>query len=237
MRIDVISLFPAMFAGVLGESMLKIAQDQGAVAVHVHDLRDYTLDPHRKVDDRPYGGGPGMVLAPDPVFRAYEAIAPLGPPGARRFLLSPGGRRLDQAFARELATAPGLLLVCGHYEGFDERIRRGLPLEELSIGDYVLTGGEIPAMVVLDAVIRLLPGVVGDPASVIEESFSDGRLDCPHYTRPRAYRGMEVPEVLLSGDHARIEAWRHEQALLRTRELRRDLLEARPAPDPSGDPS
>lgn len=243
MRIDVITLFPASFEGVLSESILRIAQEKGLVSVHLHNLRDYTLDPHRKVDDRPYGGGPGMVLAPDPVYRAYEAVTGMGAAESRKILLSPQGRPYSQALARELAREQGLLLVCGHYEGFDERIRLGLPFEEVSIGDYVLTGGEIPAMAILDSVIRLLPGVVGDPASVEAESFSAGLLDFPHYTRPREYRGMVVPEVLISGDHAKIQAWRREQALQRTREMRRDLLGpagtggSEPTPNKSGDPS
>ncbi|MBI3273297.1 MAG: tRNA (guanosine(37)-N1)-methyltransferase TrmD [Planctomycetes bacterium] len=233
MRFDVITLFPSMFEGALSESILKIAQEKGLVSIHLHNLRDHTLDPHRKVDDRPFGGGPGMVLAPDPVFRAYEAVIEEmgGAVGVRKVVLSPQGRRYDQALAREFAREKALLLLCGHYEGFDERIRLGLPFEEVSIGDYVLTGGEIPAMAILDSVIRLLPGVVGDPASLEEESFSAGMLDYPHYTRPREYRGMTVPEVLVSGDHAKILEWRREQALRRTKEMRRDLL----GPEGQGD--
>lgn len=223
-RIDVITLFPRMFEGALDESMLKIAQEQGAAAIRLHDLRDYSLDKHRKVDARPYGGGPGMVLCADPVFRAVEAVRAAGAENARLILLTPAGRRFDQAWAQELAREPGLILLCGHYEGFDERVLLGLNPLELSIGDYVLTGGEIPAMAVIDTVVRLQPGVLGDPASTEEESFSDGLLEYPHYTRPREYRGMTVPEVLLQGNHAEISAWRRQQAEERTRKRRRDLL-------------
>lgn len=224
MRFDVITLFPGMFEGVLHESILKIAQEKGRVEFRIFDLRDYTLDKHGKVDDRPYGGGAGMVIAAEPVFRAVEDVRARGSEGSRLVMLDPQGERFDQAMARRLAQEPGLILLCGHYEGFDERVRIGLRPTEISIGDYVLTGGEVPAMAVLDAVVRLLPGVVGDPASIEEESFSGGLLEYPHYTRPRMFRGMEVPEVLLGGNHAEIREWRRREAERRTRERRKDLL-------------
>ncbi len=232
MRIDIITLFPRMFEGVLGESILKIAREKGCIDIRLHDLREYTLDKHRKVDDRPYGGGPGMVITAEPVYRAVAAVRGTGAEKSRLVLLDPQGRRFEQATARELAGGPDLILLCGHYEGFDERIRLGLEPLEISIGDYVLTGGELPAMVVLDAVVRLLPGVVGDPASVEEESFSGGLLEYPHYTRPREFRGMAVPEVLLNGNHAEIREWRRKEAERRTRERRRDLLGEDPAQSP-----
>jgi tRNA (guanine37-N1)-methyltransferase len=219
MQIDIITLFPAMFEGFLGESMIRIAREEKqAVDIAVHNLRDYTLDKHKKVDDRPFGGGPGMVLCPDPVFRAVEAIRALpGRDASELILLSPQGERFSQPVADLLAEGPGFILLCGHYEGFDERIRIGLKPREISIGDYVLTGGEIPAMAVVDAVVRLIPGVLGDDESIQDESFRHGdTLEYPHYTRPREYRGMEVPEVLISGDHAKIDSWRQEQAILRT---------------------
>jgi tRNA (guanine37-N1)-methyltransferase len=220
-KIDVLTLFPAMFAGPLDESIIKRARKKGLLELNVHDLRDWTHDRHRTVDDRPFGGGPGMLMKPEPVFEAVESL--------RRdettvILLSPGGRKFDQQIARELAQQKDLLLVTGHYEGFDERLRQRLADDELSIGDYVLTNGGLPAMVVIDAVTRLLPGVLGDDESSRDESFSHGLLEYPQYTRPAEFRGMKVPDVLISGNHAEIEKWRREQAKLRTKERRPDLL-------------
>lgn len=224
MRFDVVTLFPGMFRGFLAEGLLRIAREKGAVDVAVHDLRDYTLDKHRKVDARPYGGGPGMVIAPEPVFRAVEALRARGREKARLILLTPQGPALTQRKTEDLARArDGLILVCGHYEGFDERVVTGLEPEPLSVGDYVLSGGEPAAMVVLDAVTRLLPGVLGRRASLDEESFGRGLLEYPQYTRPPEFRGLRVPEVLLSGDHRKIREWREERALERTRALRPDL--------------
>jgi tRNA (guanine37-N1)-methyltransferase len=222
MKIDVLTLFPAMFAGPLDESIVQRARTNGVLELAVHNLRDYTHDRHKTVDDRPFGGGPGMLLKPEPVF---EAVEKLGGAGARVILMSPGGRKFDQAIARELSQQAHLVLVCGSYEGFDERIREGLAHDELSIGDYVLTNGALPAMVVVDAVTRLLPGVLGDDESSADESFSHGLLEYPHYTRPAEFRGMKVPDVLLSGNHAEIAKWRAEQAKQRTKARRPDLLQ------------
>ena len=205
----------------MGESLLGKAIEAGIVDVRVHDLRAFATDKHRQVDDEPYGGGPGMVLKPEPVFAAVES---LGNGTKRVILLSPAGRRLDQALVRELAKEPWLLLISGRYEGVDERVVEGLPAEEVSIGDYVLSGGEIPALVVLEAVTRLIPGVVGKEESLGRESFEDGVLDHPHYTRPSEFRGMAVPDVLLSGNHAEVERWRREAAEDKTRRNRPDLL-------------
>ena len=221
MRIDVVTLFPAMFAGPLDESIVKRARESGLLDLKIHNLRDYSHDRHKTVDDRPFGGGPGMLLKPEPIFEAVENIAR---EKTRVVLLSPAGRVFNQAIARELALVDDLMLVCGHYEGFDERIREQLADDELSIGDYVLTNGALPAMVVIDAVTRLLPGALGDDQSAHDESFSHGLLEYPQYTRPAEFRGMKVPEVLLSGNHAEIAKWRNEQARLRTRERRPDLL-------------
>lgn len=222
MKIDVLTLFPAMFAGPLDESIIARARRAGLLDLKIHDLRTWTHDRHRTVDDKPFGGGPGMLLKPEPIFEAVEALAR---PETRVVLLSPAGRKFTQSVARELSSVPDLMLVCGHYEGFDERIRQALAHDELSIGDYVLTNGGLPAMVIVDAVTRLLPGVLGDDQSASEESFSSGLLEYPQYTRPAEFRGMKVPEVLLSGNHAEIAKWRAEQARLRTRERRPDLLE------------
>jgi tRNA (guanine37-N1)-methyltransferase len=221
MKIDVLTLFPAMFAGPLDESIIKRAREAGLLDLKIHQLRDYTHDKHKTVDDRPFGGGPGMLLKPEPIFEAVEKIAR---EKTRVILMSPSGRPFSQAIARELAQEKDLLLVTGHYEGFDERIREQLADDELSIGDYVLTNGALPAMVVVDAVTRLLPGVLGDDESSSEESFSGGLLEYPQYTRPAEFRGMKVPEVLLSGNHAEIAKWRAGQAKLRTKERRPDLL-------------
>ena len=222
MKIDVLTLFPGMFPGPLDESIIKRACESGRLQLGVHDLRDYTHDRHRTVDDRPFGGGPGMLMKPEPLFEAVEALR-----GEKThvILTSPAGRPFRQEIARELAGEEHLLLVCGSYEGFDERVRECLADDELSIGDYVLTNGALPAMVIIDAVTRLLPGVLGDDESSVDESFSDGLLEYPQYTRPAEFRGMSVPEVLLSGDHAAIERWRREQARMRTGQRRPDLLE------------
>ena len=224
LRIDVITIFPEVFEPFLSASMIGIARSRGLVEFRMVNLRDFTEDRHRKVDDRPYGGGPGMVFKPEPVFNAVED-AVSGDPRSRVILLTPEGRTFKQADARDLARESHIVLVCGHYEGFDERIRIGLKPDEISIGDFVLTGGEGAAIVVVDAVVRLLPGALGSAESNVRESFEGGLLDHPHYTRPEEYRGMRVPEVLLSGDHAKIEEWRREQARLRTSERRADLIE------------
>ena len=224
MKIDVLTLFPAMFAGPLDESIIRRARVGGLLDVKIHNLRDWAHDRHKTVDDRPFGGGPGMLLKPEPLFEAIEALRRKS---TRVILLSPAGRKFDQAAARDLAGQKHLLLVTGHYEGFDERVREKLADDELSIGDYVLTNGALPAMVVIDAVARLLPGVLGDDESSQDESFSSGMpgLEYPQYTRPAEFRGMKVPETLLSGNHAEIEKWRREQAKQRTQERRPDLTE------------
>ena len=224
-RIDVVTLFPGMLAGVLGESMLRVARERGVVDIRVIDLRDHTEGRHRVADDYPFGGGGGMVLKPEPLFTAVDALRG---PETRVVLMCPQGPTFTQASAARLARVAHLVLLCGHYEGVDERVRAHLVDEELSIGDYVLTGGELPAMVVLDAVVRLLPGVLGDPAGAAQESFAAGRLDYPQYTRPAEFRGHPVPEVLLSGDHGRIARWRRREALRRTLARRPDLLETVP---------
>jgi tRNA (guanine37-N1)-methyltransferase len=221
-RIDVLTIFPGMFESPLRESLLGRAIERGLIDVRLHDIRDATTDKHRQVDDESYGGGPGMVMKPEPIFAAVEA---LGEGPKRVMLLSPAGRRLDQAFVRALADEPWLVLVCGRYEGVDERVAQGLPAEEVSIGDYVLSGGEVPALVLIEAVTRLVPGVIGKDESHEHDSFEDGILDHPHYTRPPEFRGLAVPEVLLSGNHAEIERWRREAALEKTRRVRPDLLE------------
>lgn len=221
MKIDVLTLFPAMFAGPLDESIIMRARKSGILDLKIHNLRDWTHDRHRTVDDRPFGGGPGMLLKPEPIFEAVESLRR---ETTKVILLSPSGRKFDQAIARELARESDLLLVTGHYEGFDARIRQALAHDELSIGDYVLTNGALPAMVVIDTVARLLPGVLGDDESSHDESFSHGLLEYPQYTRPAEFRGMKVPEVLMSGNHAEIEKWRREQARARTVKDRPDLL-------------
>jgi tRNA (guanine37-N1)-methyltransferase len=221
MKIDVLTLFPAMFAGPLDESIVRRAREARLLDLKIHNLRDWTHDRHKTVDDRPFGGGPGMLLKVEPLFEAIESVQR---EKTRVILLSPSGRKFDQSIARELAQQDDLLLVCGSYEGFDERVREALADDELSIGDYVLTNGALPAMVVIDAIARLLPGVLGDDESSHDESFSRGLLEYPQYTRPAEFRGMKVPEVLLSGNHAEIEKWRREQAKLRTEKQRPDLL-------------
>jgi len=221
MKIDVLTLFPAMFVGPLDESIIMRARKAGLLELKIHNLRDWTHDRHKTVDDRPFGGGPGMLLKPEPIFEAVESVRRAE---TKVVLLSPSGRKFDQAIARELAAEKDLLLITGHYEGFDERVREALADDELSIGDYVLTNGALPAMVVIDAVTRLLPGVLGDDASARDESFSHGLLEYPQYTRPAEFRGLRVPDVLVSGNHAEIENWRREQARLRTEKDRPDLL-------------
>ncbi len=221
MQIDVLTLFPAMFAGPLDESIVKRARQARLLDLRLHNLRDYAHDRHKTVDDRPFGGGPGMLLKPEPLFEAVESLAR---EQTRVILLSPAGRTFNQAIARELAAVDHLLLVSGHYEGFDERVRQELADDELSIGDYVLTNGALPAMVVIDALTRLLPGALGDDQSAHEESFSHGLLEYPQYTRPAEFRGLKVPEVLLSGNHAEIARWRADQSRLRTQQRRPDLL-------------
>ena len=221
MKVDVLTLFPAMFAGPLDESILRRARENGRLEMALHDLRDWTHDRHRTVDGTPYGGGPGMVLKPEPIFEAIDGLAT---DTTQVVMLTPQGEPFRQATARRLSAHEHLLLLCGSYEGFDERIRTRVH-HEISIGDYVLTNGALPAMVVVDAVTRLLPGVLGDDASSVEESFSQNMLDYPQYTRPAEYRGLEVPEVLQNGNHAAIEQWRREQAEQRTSERRPDLLE------------
>ena len=221
MKIDVLTLFPAMFAGPLDESIIMRARKKGLLDLTIHQLRDWTHDRHKTVDDKPFGGGPGMLMKVEPLFEAVESLQRAE---TKVILLSPSGRKFTQEIARELAQEKDLLLVTGHYEGFDERVREGLADDVLSIGDYVLTNGALPAMVVIDAVARLLPGVLGDDASSSDESFSSALLEYPQYTRPAEFRGMKVPEVLMNGNHAEIEKWRREQAKLRTKEQRPDLL-------------
>jgi tRNA (guanine37-N1)-methyltransferase len=221
MRIDVVTLFPGIFPGPLAESIPGRALDRGLAQLHAHDLRQWGLGRHRSVDDYPYGGGAGMVLRPEPIAAALDALAPQGSE-ALRVLLDPGGERFSQARAVDLAARPHLLFVCPRYEGVDDRVRALVDLE-LSVGDYVVSGGEIPALVVIDAVLRLLPGAI-DEASTVEESFSHGLLEYPQYTRPPVFRGQAVPEILTSGHHGAVAAWRHEQALQRTRRQRPDLL-------------
>lgn len=223
-RIDVLTLFPTMFAGPLSESIVQRARDRGLVEIAIHDLRAWSTDRHRTVDDYPYGGGAGMVIKVEPVIAAVEALS-AGEAPPRLLVMSAAGRRYDQTLAAELAGCQRLLLLCGHYEGFDARIFDLLPAEEVSIGDYVLTGGELPAMVLIDSVVRLLPGAI-DAASAADDSFSMGLLEYPHYTRPPVFRGLAVPEVLLSGHHAKIERWRRRQALRRSLRERPDILEA-----------
>lgn len=223
MKIHVLSLFPEMFEGVFGSSILKKAQEKGAVELAVSDIRSYSENKHKQVDDYPYGGGAGMVLKPEPMFQAVEAITEGRKP--RVILMCPQGERFTQKKAEELALEEDLVFLCGHYEGYDERIREHLITDEISIGDFVLTGGELAAMTVIDAVVRLIPGVLGQADSHIQDSFSTGLLEHPHYTRPAEFRGMKVPDVLMSGNHAKIEEWRMKESLKRTYLRRPDLLE------------
>jgi len=224
MRIDVLTLFPRMFESPLSCSILKRAQDAGLVEIALTDIRDFATDSYRKVDDKPYGGGPGMVMMPGPVFDCAEYVRKLSPEKGRIILLTPQGQKFDQKKALELSREKRLILIAGKYEGFDERIRIGLDAEQISIGDYVLNGGELAAMVIVDAVVRLLPGALGDEGSAQDDSFSEGLLEYPQYTRPEVFRDMKVPDILLSGDHAKIAQWRKQQALERTKKWRPDLL-------------
>ncbi|MBN1812673.1 MAG: tRNA (guanosine(37)-N1)-methyltransferase TrmD [Anaerolineae bacterium] len=231
MHFDILTLFPEMFRGPFDESILKRAQESGRLSVALHNIRDYAADKHHVTDDAPYGGGGGMVMKPEPIFAAVEAILPPPSPSHEAggdvpvILLSPQGRLFTQAVAAELSCYPRILLLCGRYEGVDERVRQYLVTDEISIGDYVLTGGELAAMVIIDAVARLLPGVLGDPGATIDDSHAQGLLEGPHYTRPVVFRGWEVPEILSSGNHAAVARWRREQALRRTFERRPGLLE------------
>lgn len=228
MRIDVLTLFPEMFEGVLGSSILKKAAEKGAAEYHTHNFREFSDNKHQSVDDYPYGGGAGMVLKPQPIFDALEQIAAPTSEGKkpRVILLCPQGKRFTQKKAEELASEEQLVFVCGHYEGYDERIREFAVTDEISIGDFVLTGGELGAMVIIDSVVRLLPGVLGNEDSPVLDSYSSGLLEHPHYTRPADFRGMKVPDVLLSGNHKHIEEWRQKESLRRTYERRPDLLDS-----------
>jgi tRNA (guanine37-N1)-methyltransferase len=237
MRIDVLTLFPEVFEPFIGASIIGRAVEAGVVEIGLTNYRDFTQDRHRSVDDSPFGGGPGMVMMCGPVFEAVEYVTAAHPGEPTTILLTPQGERFCQAIAEDLASRSRLLLLCGHYEGFDERIRIGLGARELSVGDYVLSGGETAAMVTMDAVVRLLPGALGHEDSAANDSFASGLLEYPQYTRPRDFRGMTVPDILLSGDHARIDAWRREQALARTRERRPDLLADDRTPDERKDES
>ena len=224
MRIDIITIFPEMFSSVLDASIIKRAQEKGKVRIFVHDLRNYSLDKHRKVDDRPFGGGSGMLMQAEPIFRAVEAIKKKIKAKARVILLCPQGDRFTQKSAKELSRRKNIILICGHYEGVDERVRQYLVDAQISIGDYVLTGGELPAMVLVDSVVRLIPGVLGDKNSLNFESFEGNLLEYPQYSRPAKFRDYAVPEVLISGAHNKILAWRKLEALKRTRQRRPDLL-------------
>jgi tRNA (guanine37-N1)-methyltransferase len=223
-RFDVLTIFPGMFDGPLDQSILQRARDAGLIEVALHDLRDWAHDRHRTVDDYPFGGGPGMVMKPEPLFEAIEAIQPLADPPATVVLMTPQGRRLDRAVVDELAAMPRLLLVCGRYEGVDERVREHAIDLEVSVGDFVVSGGELPAMLLIDSVARCVPGVLGGDGALDEESFEEGLLEYPQYTRPAEFRGWDVPEVLLSGHHGEVERWRRRQRLQRTAERRPDLL-------------
>jgi tRNA (guanine37-N1)-methyltransferase len=225
MRVDILTLFPRMFESPLDCSILKRAQEASLVEITITDIRDFAADSYRKVDDKPYGGGPGMVMMPGPLFDCFEHVQKLSPEKGRVILLTPQGQRFDQKKAVELSKEKRLILIAGKYEGFDERIRLGLDAEQISIGDYVLNGGELAAMVIVDAVVRLLPGALGDEDSTKDDSFSEGLLEYPQYTRPEIFRDMKVPDILLSGDHAKIAEWRRQRALERTKKWRPDLLE------------
>lgn len=226
MRFDVLTLFPEIFTGYFGESLLNKAIDKQIVEAHVHNLRDWANDKHNRVDDRPFGGGPGMVIRVQPVVEAIEQIQPLSDKPGRLILLSPQGKTLNQPLVEELAQAQRLTMICGRYEGFDQRVIDLLQPEEISLGDFVLNGGEVAAMAIIDSVIRLIPGVLGDEQSAVDDSFSEGNrlLEFPQYTRPREYRGLNVPEVLLGGNHQEILAWRKQQSLEKTKMRRADLL-------------
>ncbi len=225
MRIDILTLFPEMFESPLNYSILKRAQDEGLVSISITNIRDFAADKYRKVDDRPYGGGAGMVMMCAPLFDCFEHVEKLSPHRGRVILMTPQGEPFRQAKALELTREDRLILIAGRYEGFDERIRIGLGAEQISIGDYIVNGGELPAMVLVDAVVRLLPGALGDEQSAQDDSFSEGLLEYPQYTRPEVFRNMRVPEILLSGDHAKIAQWRRQQAMERTKAWRPDLLQ------------
>ncbi|MFH1621647.1 MAG: tRNA (guanosine(37)-N1)-methyltransferase TrmD [Candidatus Omnitrophota bacterium] len=225
MRIDIITIFPDIFNPILGESIIKRAQKKKLIKIVVHNLRDYSKDKHRKIDDRPFGGGPGMVFRPEPIFDAIKAIKSKSKGRkVKVILLTPQGKKLDQKLAQKLSRCKHLILICGHYEGIDERVRLRLVDEEVSIGDYVLTGGELPAMILVDVVTRLIPGVLGDKNSAKHDSFCDGLLEYPQYTRPANYKGLKVPRILLSGNHKKIDKWRKEQECKITKKKRPDLL-------------
>jgi len=224
MRIDILTIFPAMFRGPFEESIVKRAMDKGLVDIQIHDIRQWATDRHRTVDDYPFGGGPGMIMKPEPLFAAVEAVLAEAPERGPVVLLTPQGRLFRQEMARELAGEQRLVLICGHYEGVDARVHEHLATDEISIGDYVLSGGELPAMVVVDAVVREIPGVLGAPDASVEESFAQGLLEYPQYTRPPDFRGLTPPAVLLSGNHAEIARWRRRESLLRTARRRPDLL-------------
>jgi tRNA (guanine37-N1)-methyltransferase len=232
-RIDILSLFPQIATASLGESIMKRAQEKGLVEIHSHNLRNWATDKHRTTDDTPYGGGQGMVLKCGPIFAAVEELRR---PDTRVVMMSPAGRRFDQARAGQFSATPHLLILCGHYEGIDQRALDCLVDEEISIGDYVLTNGAIAAAVVVDAIVRLIPGVLGDEQSAVDDSHASGLLEFPHYTRPVEFRGARVPDILLSGNHAAIARWRKEQAIEKTRRIRPDLLEKGPAEEPRHSP-
>jgi len=228
MKIDIITIFPKVFGLIIGESIIKRAQKKGLLKIVVHDLRDHSKDKHRKIDDRPFGGGPGMVFKPEPIFAAVKSIkSKLRGKKPKVILLTPQGQTLNQKISQKLSKCKNLILICGHYEGIDERVREHLVNEEISIGDYVLTGGELPAMVLVDTVVRLIPGVLGDKDSVKSESFCHGLLEYPQYTRPADFKGNKVPKVLLSGDHQKIAQWRKQQAYKVTKKKRPELLGGR----------
>lgn len=233
MRIDILSLFPQIATASLGESIMKRAQEKGLVEIHSHNLRNWATDKHRTTDDTPYGGGQGMVLKCGPIFAAVEELRR---PDTRVVMMSPAGRRFDQAWAGQFSATPHLLILCGHYEGIDQRALDCLVDEEISIGDYVLTNGAIAAAVVVDAIVRLIPGVLGDEQSAVDDSHASGLLEFPHYTRPVEFRGARVPDILLSGNHAAIARWRKEQAIEKTRRIRPDLLEKSQAEEPLHSP-
>ncbi len=225
MRIDILTLFPEMFHNVLENSILRIAQEKELVNFHLHNIRDFSNDKHKCVDDKPYGGGAGMVMKPEPVFNAVETVEAEEDLAPKKILLTPQGKTFDQNIAEDLSKEARLMMICGHYEGFDERIRSGIDVLEISIGDYVLTGGEIPAMAVIDAVVRLIPNVLGGNGSLQDESFTNRTLEYPQYTRPAEFRGMRVPEILRSGNHKKVEEWRMKESVMRTQKKRPDLLD------------
>lgn len=231
MKVAILTIFPEMFTGVFNFGIIRASRDAERVGIEVVDLRDFAHDRHRTVDDRPYGGGEGMVLKPEPIFEAVEAIEQRWGVRTRRVLLTPQGTPFNQQKARQLAKENALILICGRYEGVDQRVVDHLVDDEISVGDFVVSGGEIPTMLLVDAVVRLLPGATGSPASVVNESFNGSLLDCPHYTRPAVFRGWAAPDVLMSGDHGRIERWRRERALERTGQNRPDLLKTRRTED------